>query len=157
MSKTIETSRELLQYALNSVEYLAMRADDIGESNVPVADALRALLAAPVVERQEPVAYRCRHSADEPWFFSDKPGYWEWQPLHTSPPAPVAVVLPRYTCIGKGGEYELLGSAIGAGTLKDMSAIPVYRDTTTGQLFVRTPLDFATRMDCLDKVKELSQ
>lgn len=30
-----------------------------------------------------PVAYRCRHSANEPWFFSDKPGYWEWQALYT--------------------------------------------------------------------------
>ena len=67
------------------------------------------------------------------------------------------VVLPRYTCIGKGGEYELLGSAIGAGTLKDMSAIPVYRDTTTGQLFVRTQLDFSTRMESLDKLKDLNQ
>jgi|GEM_PF-3267828 len=71
--------------------------------------------------------------------------------------APVAAVLPRYTCIGKGGEYELLGSAIGAGTLKEMSAIPVYRDTTTGQIFVRTPLDFSTRMESIDKVKELNQ
>ena len=38
----------------------------------------------------DPVAYRCRHSATEPWFFSDKPGYWEWQALYASPPAPVA-------------------------------------------------------------------
>lgn len=49
----------------------------------------------------------------------------------------------------------MLGSAIGAGTLKDMSAIPVYRDTTTSQLFVRTPLDFATRMACLDNDKKM--
>lgn len=52
----IEIRRELLQYALNSVEYLALRADDIGASNVPVAKELRALLAALVVERQELVA-----------------------------------------------------------------------------------------------------
>lgn len=39
--------RELLQQALSAVEYLALRCDDVGTSNVPVADALRALLAAP--------------------------------------------------------------------------------------------------------------
>lgn len=43
----------------------------------------------------EPVAYRCRHSATEPWFFSDKPGYWEWQALYAEQPAPVAVVGTR--------------------------------------------------------------
>ena len=43
----------------------------------------------------EPVAYRCRHSATEPWFFSDKPGYWEWQALYVEPPAPVAFRLPE--------------------------------------------------------------
>lgn len=31
----------------------------------------------------EPVAYQARHSASEPWFFTDKPGYWEWRPLYT--------------------------------------------------------------------------
>lgn len=41
----ITMRRELAQWLLNSVEYLAMRADDIGTSNVPVADELRALLA----------------------------------------------------------------------------------------------------------------
>jgi hypothetical protein len=45
MSAKIQMSRELAKSLLNSVEYLAMRADDIGTSNVPVADELRALLA----------------------------------------------------------------------------------------------------------------
>lgn len=42
--------------------------------------------------RGEPICYQARHSAEEPWFFTDKPGYWEWRPLFTAPPAPVAVV-----------------------------------------------------------------
>lgn len=33
--------------------------------------------------QSEPVAYQARHSASEPWFFTDKPGYWEWRPLYT--------------------------------------------------------------------------
>ena len=78
-------------------------------------------------------------------------------PLYAAQTAPVAVVLPKYTCVGKGGEYELLGSAVGAGTLKEMSPIPVYRDTATGQLFVRTPLDFSTRMACLDATAALNR
>jgi len=47
----------------------------------------------PAQPQGEPVAYRCRHSATEPWFFSDKPGYWEWQALYAEQPAPVAVVM----------------------------------------------------------------
>jgi hypothetical protein len=39
----------------------------------------------PVVERQ-PLCYQARHSATEPWFFTDKPGYWEWRPVYTAPP-----------------------------------------------------------------------
>jgi hypothetical protein len=132
--------------------------------------------------RGEPVAYRYKESraaweSEKPWepttlahgavllerkalsaagtFKGDSQAYYlalTVEPLYTSPLAPESEALPRYTCVGKGGEYELLGSAIGSGTLKDMSAIPVYRDTTTGQLFVRTPLDFSTRMSCLEKV-----
>jgi len=45
MSEQITIRRELAQWLLNSVEYLAMRADDIGTSNAPVADELRAILA----------------------------------------------------------------------------------------------------------------
>src|SRR5882762_8801800 len=52
MSSKIEVPMQLFQYALNAVEYLALRADEIGSSNVPVADAMRALLTARVVERQ---------------------------------------------------------------------------------------------------------
>ena len=36
--------RQLLQCAYSSVAYLALRGDDVGTSNVPTADALRALL-----------------------------------------------------------------------------------------------------------------
>jgi hypothetical protein len=54
---------------------------------------------------------------------------------------------PRaYTCVGKGGAYELVGTAKGAGTSRDAAAV-VYRDTATGQLYFRTPADFADRME----------
>ena len=50
-----------------------------------------------------------------------------------------------YTCIDKGGEYELLGEARGAGMTKG-SVVSVYRDTTTLSLFYRTVGDFGKRM-----------
>jgi hypothetical protein len=58
----------------------------------------------------------------------------------------------RYTCIGKGGEYEVLGIPTGAGTLKQMGTTIVYRDVNTGQLFLRTALDFNTRMQRIERV-----
>ncbi|QMP84038.1 hypothetical protein pphageT12_17 [Pseudomonas phage pphageT12] len=53
----VRVSRELFRSALGAVEYLALRGDDIGTSNVPVADALRALLAQPADQQDEPVAW----------------------------------------------------------------------------------------------------
>lgn len=66
----------------------------------------------------------------------------------------------RYTCIGKGGDYERLGHAKPSGALRTMhgeSGIIVYRDIATGQLYFRDPADFSQRMACIDKVKELNQ
>lgn len=51
----------------------------------------------------------------------------------------------RYTCTGKGGEYELLGLAQGAGTLKGLNHM-VYRNVD-GVMFVREPEDFLSRME----------
>lgn len=53
---------------------------------------------------------------------------------------------PAYTCKGKGGVYEHIGTAKGAGTSKDALAV-VYRDAATGDLYFRTPDDFAARME----------
>jgi hypothetical protein len=68
-----------------------------------------------------------------------------------TPTAPQAVSQQAelYTCIGKGGEYELLGTAKGAGTMRDVLVcdLTIYRDTTIGQLYHRTPDDFAARME----------
>ncbi|HJV53064.1 MAG TPA: hypothetical protein VJ652_16475 [Noviherbaspirillum sp.] len=66
----------------------------------------------------------------------------------SAPPAPTCCVPNhlRYTCKGKGGEYELLGTAIGAGTSRDKSFI-VYRDNAKKLMFFRTHDDFATRME----------
>lgn len=52
-----------------------------------------------------------------------------------------------YTCKGKGGEYELIGIAKGAGLVRDSMAMQVYRDTGTGQLYFRTMSDFEARME----------
>jgi Zn finger protein HypA/HybF involved in hydrogenase expression len=54
-----------------------------------------------------------------------------------------------YTCIGKGGSYELVGVSKGAGTMRDVLIcdLTVYRDTASGQLYHRAPDDFAARME----------
>ncbi|WP_447651035.1 hypothetical protein [Pseudomonas abietaniphila] len=44
-TEMVSVPRELLECARNAVEYLALRGDDVGISNVPVADALRLILA----------------------------------------------------------------------------------------------------------------
>jgi hypothetical protein len=53
------------------------------------------------------------------------------------------------TCIDKGGTYEHLGRAVGAGTCRPESDLEVYRDTVTGQLYFRTLIDFRRRMEPL--------
>lgn len=65
--------------------------------------------------------------------------------LAAAPSAPKADDRPLYTCIGKGGEYRYLGTAIGAGDSRGELA-EVYQDRT-GQLFHRTPEDFMERME----------
>lgn len=52
---------------------------------------------------------------------------------------------PRYTSISKGGSYEKLGVIRGAGKLKGFAGIG-YRDPVTGDLFIREPECFASRM-----------
>lgn len=57
-----------------------------------------------------------------------------------------------YTCKGKGGKYELLGTVTPAGTLRDVFApgtLVVYRDTKTGAQWARTMEDFEERMEKL--------
>lgn len=59
--------------------------------------------------------------------------------------AAVAADPQRYTCVSKPGEYELVGTSSGAGTLKGLPVI-VYRDVTSGRLFHREPENFMARM-----------
>jgi hypothetical protein len=58
-----------------------------------------------------------------------------------------------YTCIGKGGEYELIGTATGAGAMSKLGDMRVYRSTKGGRLFFRTMDDFDARMQRIDAAK----
>lgn len=71
--------------------------------------------------------------------------YVDDRALAAAPSAPKADERPLYTCIGKGGEYRYMGTAIGAGDSRGELA-EVYQDRT-GQLFHRTPEDFMERME----------
>ncbi|MNF68121.1 hypothetical protein D3C84_499700 [compost metagenome] len=53
-----------------------------------------------------------------------------------------------YTCAGKGGRYEMLGLATGAGLTRGEDRL-VYRDASTRRLFIRTETDFSDRMERL--------
>jgi hypothetical protein len=71
--------------------------------------------------------------------FMDKAGI-----PHPAPPKQGTL----FTCIGKGGCYEDMGVAIGAGTSKG-DLVQVYRDTATGQLYFREPENFIDRMEVI--------
>lgn len=58
-----------------------------------------------------------------------------------APPVPDAFLV----CDGKGGQYELVGLAKGAGPLKGQEVV-VYRDVATGALYFRGTQDFQERM-----------
>lgn len=61
-----------------------------------------------------------------------------------------------YECIGKGGKYELLGTAKGAGVDR-FGFCKVYRDTQDGQLYFRNEVDFRKRMARIDGDKQGAQ
>ena len=75
--------------------------------------------------------------------------------LNAAAPAPAGwvPVTERYTCIGKGGSYELIGRADCAGTLRHTGRftdeVIVYRDIESGNLYCRAPGDFMVRMEKL--------
>lgn len=69
--------------------------------------------------------------------------YAKYALLHAKDAAQVQREL--YICKGKGGLYELLGVAQGAGTSRG-DYLVVYRDTANGRLYFRTDSDFTERM-----------
>lgn len=54
-----------------------------------------------------------------------------------------------YTSVSKGGVYELIGAATGAGSNKGMPLV-IYKDVNSGTIYHRQPEDFAKRMKKLD-------
>lgn len=59
---------------------------------------------------------------------------------------PAGEPVANLTCKGKGGTYVEIGVAAGAGTMRG-NLVHVYRNVATGNLFYRTPMDFAERME----------
>ena len=55
----------------------------------------------------------------------------------------------HYTCIDKGGLYERLGNATGAGTRRG-DRVVVYRSVSAGEMYFRDPADFQERMGQID-------
>lgn len=152
----LELAESLLSWLLMQQHY---RVSDV--------EQLRALLAAPAVERQEPI-YQVRYLGDGGggWidverdeFNSDNLGISNYQTrtLYTSPPAPVAVVLPSREAMRDiiaeaiGGDTYYctrVWSAWGVGTMSEDDFVPITLDEE--RLY-----EIADA--CLDKVKELSK
>jgi hypothetical protein len=74
---------------------------------------------------------------------------WSFEILEMLEDQPTAKPLPRYTCIGKAGVYELLGESLGAGDDLRGTFQMIYRDVVTGQLYNRNRESFAERMEFL--------
>jgi hypothetical protein len=51
----------------------------------------------------------------------------------------------EYTCVGKGGRYELIATAVGAGPVRG-EVIRVYRCKDTGRTFWRPGHNFDSRI-----------
>lgn len=148
MTNTLTISRKL-------IEEVVTQLDDFitGE----VLDQLKSILAAPVVERQEPVAWMYKRTGGEILgqlvqlesdalkdirlgkcydtgnrYLWPREDYIEWKPLYTSPPAPVAVV------------SDLVQH------LESVIAMFAPGEDKTNRTLIAARL-------CLDKVKELNQ
>ena len=52
-----------------------------------------------------------------------------------------------YSCIGKGGVYQIIDSPTPAGKSKKSESILVYKDVNTGRTFWRFKSDFYDRME----------
>jgi len=164
MNVKIEISRELLQRYVSSVE-----AHNYGFDG---DDEVRAVLDAQAVERQEPVAWitKCKLSGlieqAEPNEKASNPEHWtDAFPVYTSPPAPVAVVLPQRDHVH---EWDI--NDHGAATVCSICGIKS-SDEAQSKPTISLPDPMKHRTDfpaayrryakgwnaCLDKVKELNQ
>lgn len=116
MSNKIEISREL---ALDLEYWLALMEREKNVAGQCVAlNQLREAIAAPAVERQEPVAYRIIYNDGEAsGWMNGKPAELDVEDVatgvlraielaYTSPPAPVAVVLPTLISSEDGPHYS---------------------------------------------------
>jgi hypothetical protein len=67
--------------------------------------------------------------------------FYRLEIIELAPVAPLATL----SYMGESGEYQEIGVANGAGTMRG-NLVHVYRDAKTGILYYRTPMEFAARM-----------
>lgn len=110
----------------------------------------------PVWTHNQAVTFRCEVTGEDHALVPDTEADAALLTLATTQaerqPQPAA----RYTCVGKGGEYELLGVALGAGKAKLIEPLTIYRDTTSSQMFFRSHEDFNDRMTATQQQGERS-
>lgn len=169
MTNKIEITRDLLEDFLNHRD----NGDWYNGVWITHLDRLRSLLAAPAVERQEPVAWR--YTIDNQWMFTDiPPEDWlnpvttddEVTPLYLHPaeqPAPVAVVpvLSFVDGIEAAAKFveKRMDDYVNEHGSEDPETgsleLPGTGDEYVGELMEIA--DSIRALACLDKVKELNQ
>lgn len=124
--------------------------------NEPECVELRALLAAPVVERQEPACYVVKDRWGVNTYLEENSealktrrrlGFTDEIPLYTSPPAPVAVQLDERTEFEKWLRNQ--PHVVNLGFNKATGKYVLQEDEDSWQAWKARA--------CLDKVKELNQ
>lgn len=125
---------------------VAYESDDDGE---PCLDVGSAALGKDGKWYGMGLFYALRESTLEPRVCTRQVTHWMPLPAAPGESEPPAAEQPErgqlFTCIDKGGRYELLGSSTGAGSCRREGRV-VYRCLDTGQLYHRTDEDFAGRM-----------
>lgn len=153
--KTVTMSRELAAQLASDDSYVRNAAMYV----------LRGILAAPVVEHQEPVvawAFKRKPQSEfgEPGKYVQFPtedldqcreglgialrpreDYYDWQPLYTSPPAPVAVVPEGWKLVPVEPTMEMLEAMMEWSKVGNVNAYHNILDSAPA---------------CLDRVKELN-
>lgn len=149
MSDSLYIPRQLVQRWVDNTDFFEdlrgksmTEIDKAKKDDDLITEELRAILAAPVVERQEPVAF-VRITEGNPkvslfsWVQKVPLPVGKYQ-LYTSPPAPVAVVLPDHEFRETVNRLRAISEMYGH----------------TDQLRERISMELRA---CLGKVKELNQ
>lgn len=145
MSEFVTVKREL-------IERLRTRECYGTIVNSEALEELRAILARPVdsIHRRDDQSFNAKHLlARAAHILGLETDNTSWFEVVGEMEKATQRKRSLYTCIGKGGVYELLGESHGAGDDLRGTFQVIYRDVVTGQLYNRNRESFTERMELL--------